>query len=99
QALILKWWQPYFEDDAGAAPDAKTALQEFAQGQKRGLPVYRIVETKGLDHAPWFVAEVEVKGLERARGEGPSKPKAQQAAAEAMLVREGVWKGSAGDNG
>ncbi len=89
--LILKWWEPHFEACAEARPDAKTALQEFAQSEKRGLPVYEIVATSGTDHAPRSVAGARVAGKAPARGEGPSKPKAQQAAAEAMLLREHVW--------
>lgn len=74
-----------------AGPDAKTALQEYAQSQKRGLPEYRETGRSGLDHAPSFTVQVTVHGLQPALGEGPSLKKAQQAAAEALLVREGVW--------
>ena len=46
----------------------------------------------GPDHAPTFVAEVRIKSLDAAQGRGASKRDAEQAAAGALLVREGVWK-------
>src|SRR3974377_335136 len=57
-------------DAARAPPDAKTALQEYAQGQRRGLPEYKEVGRSGADHAPSFTVEVTVKGLRPALREG-----------------------------
>ena len=45
---------------------------------------------QGPDHAPRFTAEVRIKGTKPARGEGASKRAAEQAAATALLAREGV---------
>lgn len=70
--------------------DAKTALQEWAQGAAgggRGMPQYNVVERTGPDHAPRFVVEVAVTGLSPARGTGGSKRQAEQAAASAMLAQ------------
>jgi ribonuclease-3 len=50
------------------------------------------VERLGPDHAPRFTAEVTIKGKKAARGEGASKRAAEQAAAAALLSREGVWR-------
>ena len=61
--------------------DAKSALQEWAQGQGLSLPQYVEVERKGPDHAPHFTSEVRIKGKPPARGEGASKRAAEQAAA------------------
>jgi ribonuclease-3 len=79
---------------ASAVPvDAKTALQEWVQGQGRTkLPRYVLIGSTGPDHAPSFVYEVRVDGLETARGTGPSRRAAEQAAASVLLEREGVWK-------
>ncbi len=86
-------WAPRVAS-AGAVPvDAKTALQEWVQGQGRTkLPRYVLVGNTGPDHAPSFVYEVRVDGLEPASGTGPSRRAAEQAAAAALLTREGVWK-------
>jgi ribonuclease-3 len=73
-----------------AAVDPKSALQEWAQGQGLALPHYEEIERKGPDHAPSFTSEVRIKGKAPARGEGTSKRAAEQAAASALLEREGV---------
>jgi ribonuclease III len=90
-ALINRLWGPLVPAAAAPPPDAKTALQEYAQSQRRGLPEYKVVGRSGADHAPSFTVEVTVKGLRSALGEGPSLKKAQQAAAESLLVQEAVW--------
>jgi len=91
EAVVHHLWAPLIETAATPAPDAKTALQEYAQSQRRGLPEYREIARSGADHAPSFTVEVSVKGLKPERGDGPSLKKAQQAAAEALLKREAVW--------
>lgn len=81
------------EDDRrpeGARPDAKSALQEWAQGRGLALPEYVEVNRKGPDHAPRFTSEVRISGCAPAQGEGPSKRAAEQAAARMLLEREGV---------
>jgi ribonuclease III len=90
ESVVRRLWEPLLLSSEAPAPDAKTALQELAQSQKRGLPVYREVARSGADHAPSFIVEVSVKGLKPERGEGPSLKKAQQAAAEALLKREAI---------
>jgi ribonuclease III len=92
EAVVRRLWGPLVVTEATPAPDAKTALQEYAQSQKRGLPEYRETGRSGADHAPSFTVQVTVTGLKPAVGEGPSLKKAQQAAAEALLVREEVWQ-------
>ena len=72
--------------------DAKTRLQEWAQGQGLELPVYEELAREGPDHDPRFTASVSVQGKKPATGEGASKRSAEQNAATAMLVREGIWK-------
>ena len=54
------------------------------------LPKYVEVERNGPDHAPHFTSEVRIVGKPPARGEGASKRAAEQAAARALLEREGV---------
>ncbi len=91
EGVIRRLWGPLVETAAPPAPDAKTALQEYAQSQRRGLPEYKEVARSGADHAPSFTVEVSVKGFKPALGMGPSLKKAQQSAAEALLIREAVW--------
>lgn len=84
-------WRARMLDWSGPLRDAKTTLQEWAQGRGLPPPRYRIAERRGPHHAPHFVVEVVVEGAEATRGDGRSKRQAEQKAAGAMLVREGVW--------
>jgi len=87
--FVLQHWQNAFEDLGRDMRDAKTALQEWAQGRPhgRGAPVYRVVSRGGPDHAPQFDVEVSIEGLQPTQGSGGSKREAEQAAARAMLQR------------
>lgn len=93
RTVIRRMWASEIEGLPEQMADAKSALQEWAQAQGLALPAYVEIERSGPDHAPRFVAEVRIKGVRAARGEGASKRAAEQAAASAMLAREGVWKG------
>jgi ribonuclease-3 len=88
-----------FEDRMRARPrpslDPKTALQEWAQARGLPTPVYRTQERSGPDHAPRFTISVEVDGFEASAADAGSKRAAEQGAAEAFLVREGVLSGAA----
>ncbi|MCX7341672.1 MAG: ribonuclease III [Hyphomicrobiales bacterium] len=72
--------------------DAKTALQEWAQGQGLATPGYVEIGRSGPDHAPVFRVAAQVQGLTDGIGEGRSKRLAEQAAAENFLRREGLWR-------
>ena len=88
-------WEPLMAEDAVPPVDAKTALQEWAQGQGMALPVYAVVERQGPAHAPTFTIELRVEGRPPARAAGSSKRAAEQGAAKAMLDAFG----KAGDDG
>lgn len=89
--LVHRDWTRHLGELEVAAADAKSVLQEWVQGQKLPLPRYEEVGRSGPDHAPEFTAEVHIKGLDPERGKGASKRAAEQAAALAVLIREGVW--------
>lgn len=90
RAVVRKLWALQFDDQPAVASDAKSALQEWAQGRGLARPEYIEVSRAGPDHAPHFTSEVRIPGREPARGEGNSKRAAEQAAAGALLLREGV---------
>lgn len=96
RALIERNWRDRITGSHRAARDAKSTLQEWAQGQGLALPHYRVVEETGPAHAPTFRIRVELEGFAPATGAGTSKRDAEQAAAAEILVREGVWHGVAG---
>jgi ribonuclease-3 len=90
RVVVRDLWESLSEDLPATGVDAKSALQEWAQGQGLELPQYVEIARKGPDHAPRFTTEVRISGKEPARGEGASKRAAEQAAARALLEREGV---------
>ncbi|NBX55450.1 MAG: ribonuclease III [Betaproteobacteria bacterium] len=68
------------------AKDAKTELQEWLQGRKYKLPIYRVVGTSGAAHQQIFEVECEIPELGRyERGLGSSRRAAEQAAAAMVL--------------
>jgi ribonuclease-3 len=70
-----------------AAKDPKTELQEWLQGRRMQLPIYRVVGTLGAAHKQTFDVECEVAELSATeRGIGASRRAAEQAAAAAMLM-------------
>ena len=90
QAFVEREWRPLLGREAAARRDAKSELQEWAQGRGLPLPVYTEIERSGPDHEPMFVVGVAVPGLADAEGRGRSKRLAEQAAAEACLVANGA---------
>ncbi len=67
--------------------DPKTELQEWLQGRKMNLPIYRVVGTMGAAHKQTFDVECEISEYGRAeRGIGGSRRAGEQAAAAAMLA-------------
>ena len=70
-----------------AAKDPKTELQEWLQGRKLQLPIYRVAGTLGAAHKQTFDVECEIPELGATeRGIGASRRAGEQAAAAAMLL-------------
>jgi ribonuclease-3 len=90
--VVHRFWADELGDLDLAVPDAKSILQEWAQGRHLPLPRYIEVSREGPDHKPRFTAEVQIDGVAPERGEGANKRAAEQTAALAMLLREGVWQ-------
>lgn len=95
--FVHEHWSARAKGEFAARRDAKTQLQEWVH-QMPGdrVPAYRIASREGPDHDPVFTVVVEVEGLDPASGTGRSKREAEQTAASAMLVREGVWSAGEG---
>ena len=88
--FIERLWDARMRTPARPLRDAKTILQEWAQARGLPTPSYREVERKGPDHDPQFRVAVQLPDRAGAEGLGRSKRAAEQAAAAAMLTREGV---------
>jgi len=92
-AMIERLWSERMRTPARPLRDAKTVLQEWAQARGLPTPSYREVERTGPHHDPEFRVAVALPDLKPAEGLGRSKRAAEQAAAAAMLEREGVEVG------
>jgi ribonuclease-3 len=84
----------HMDQSGSERADAKTTLQEWAQGRGLEPPAYVEVERRGPDHAPEFTIAVKLGDFEPLTATGPSKKLAEHKAAEAFLVREKVWEGA-----
>ena len=78
-----------FEKEVKQGPpkDAKSELQEVVQEKLKRSPNYKILETKGPDHAKQFLVAVFIGGKEYGRGLGNSKQIAEEQAAQKALQR------------
>lgn len=85
-AFIQNQWTTLIGEDLRPPKDAKTALQEWAQGQGLGLPNYEIADRSGPDHAPTFTIRVSIPGYETQEGNGTSRRSAEQEAAASLLA-------------
>jgi len=92
-ALIEQLWGERLRTPAGPLRDPKTVLQEWAQARGLPTPSYREIARTGPHHDPEFLVAVELAEFAPAEGVGRSKRAAEQAAAAAMLTREGVQEG------
>ena len=87
EAFVEPRWLPLIEATPAPPKDAKTGLQEWAQGRGLPLPSYREVARSGPDHSPLFTIEVTVEGRTPECAEGRSKRTAEQEAAKRLLTR------------
>jgi len=85
RAFILRLWGDRIARARAQTADAKTTLQEWAQGRGMAPPDYADLDRDGPDHAPVFSVEARLADGRAARGRAPSKRAAQQQAAAALL--------------
>ena len=87
--LVHQLFRPALESGAGKAKHPKSALQEWAAGNRRAPPQYEIVERSGPDHAQRFTVRVSVHKVGEAQGSATSKGEAEKAAAQAFMEQFG----------
>ena len=85
QAFVLREWEDLISRMVEPPKDAKSALQEWAQGRGLPLPQYEVTSQDGPSHAPEFVISVSIQGNEAQTGTGNSKRVAEQEAAAKLL--------------
>jgi len=89
RGLVRRLWGDAVEGRVGQSKHPKSALQEWAAGNRRRVPEYRLVERSGPDHAAHFRVSVAVHGVGEVAAEGSSKQEAETAAAAEFLRRFG----------
>lgn len=87
--MIRRLWSDLVAGKTGQKKHPKSALQEWAAGNRRKVPEYRLVERSGPDHAAKFTVAVGVKGIGEVEATGSSKQEAETLAAAAFMDRFG----------
>lgn len=87
--FVQRAWAAPLAGGAGQRKHPKAALQEWAAGNRRKPPVYRIVAREGPDHAATFIVSVAVNGVGEATARGSSKQDAETAAAREFMQNFG----------
>ena len=98
RGFVRRAWAQAMDAQPAPPKDAKTALQEWAQGRGLPLPDYALASREGPPHAPVFVIAVTVAG-QTGTGTAGSKRRAEQLAAEALLAGLGPGPGSGPGSG
>ncbi len=89
QALIYRLWAHELEGDEGKSKHPKSALQEWAAGNRRATPAYEVIDRSGPDHAARFTVRVSVRNVGSAEATASSKGEAERLAAKAFLEQYG----------
>jgi ribonuclease-3 len=86
RGFVRRAWGDAMTGQAAPPKDAKTALQEWAQGRGHPLPEYVVASREGPPHAPVFVISVTVDGR-TGTGTAGTKRAAETEAATDLLAR------------
>ena len=86
RGFVRRAWDDAMTGQAAPPKDAKTALQEWAQGRGHPLPEYVVVSREGPPHAPVFVISVTIAGR-TGTGTAGTKRAAETDAATDLLAR------------
>lgn len=89
--FVLRFWEPRLSMVVSKPVNPKSELQEWVARQSDARPEYTIEKREGPDHQPQFTVSVAVRGFAPSLGTGGSRRAAEEAAATALLRREGVW--------
>lgn len=90
EAFIMPRWSALAQSTALPPKDAKTSLQEWAQGHGLPVPTYTLIESTGPAHAPIFTIEACVQGHDTVRAQASGKRAAEHLAAAELLGRLGA---------
>ena len=86
-AIIREIWDETVEGHAGRAKHPKSALQEWAAGNRRKPPEYEVVDVAGPDHARKFTVRVSVRNVGEVEATAGGKQQAETEAARLFMER------------
>jgi ribonuclease-3 len=87
--IVRDLWAEAVSGHAGRSKHPKSALQEWAAGNRRKPPEYEVVDRSGPDHAAKFTVRVSVHKVGEVEGTGSSKQDAETEAARLFMERFG----------
>ncbi|QWC58474.1 ribonuclease III [Erythrobacter sp. 3-20A1M] len=87
--LVHRLWRDQVAGGAGRSKHPKSALQEWAAGNRRRPPQYELVDRSGPDHAARFTVRVTVANVGSAEGQASSKQEAETLAAKNFMEQYG----------
>jgi ribonuclease-3 len=89
RTVIYDLWDSELVGDSGRVKHPKSALQEWAAGNRRAMPQYAVTGRSGPDHASRFTVQVSVHNVGEAEAIASSKSEAEKLAAKAFLEKFG----------
>lgn len=90
EKAICRFYAPYMRNlpDPESLKDPKTRLQEYLQSRSLPIPEYEVIHSSGPPHKRHFRVECRVSDKKwLSKGEGSSRRKAEQAAADSLLKK------------
>jgi ribonuclease-3 len=87
--IVHDLWDEAVSGHAGRSKHPKSALQEWAAGNRRKPPEYEVVERSGPDHAAKFTVRVKVHKVGEVEASGSSKQDAETEAARLFMEKFG----------
>ena len=87
--VVHRIWTQAVEGQAGRAKHPKSALQEWAAGNRRKPPEYEVVGTSGPDHARKFTVKVSINTVGEVEATAGGKQEAETKAARLFMERFG----------
>lgn len=83
--MVHRLWADTLAGKTGKRKHPKSALQEWAAGNRRRIPEYKLIDRSGPDHALRFTVEVHVHNVGSAQATANSKQDAETLAAEEFM--------------
>jgi len=87
--IVHDLWEDTVSGHVGRSKHPKSALQEWAAGNRRKPPEYEVVDRSGPDHAAKFTVRVKVHKVGEVEATGSSKQDAETEAARLFMEKFG----------